>query len=129
MRLKITSQHKVAGNITVSNFFISISEFYLNTNTNTVQLRTDIFNEIEESEEGQVKIVHYPLQLLHTDPLYQCLNQDRTIIEWATDQEVIELSGTRYLLQATLLFEVILNKISEINNTSPNTITYETIGF
>jgi hypothetical protein len=130
MRLKITSQHKAEGNLSVSNFFVSISEFYINVNSGTVDLRTAVFTESEELDENSnVILKEYPLRLMQSDPLYSCLQQSRSILEWATDQTEIQLNGTRYNVQAALLFELIFGKINEVNSNEANKIVYTVIGF
>lgn len=122
MVIKITSTHKNESNLNVSDIHVTISEFYINRNANIVSLRTNIYTVDEQGNE-------YGLKLMNTDPLCGVLTQDRDVMEWATNQDVVSLSGSRYQIQAQLLFELIFNKIAEVNAQTPNAITYELIGF
>lgn len=125
MEIKITSQHLTDSGAPISNFFVSISEFYINVNSNTVTLRTNITNTFELNGET----ITTKVKLLESDPLYVCLNQERDITEWKEQNEEITLTNTRYNIQANLLFELIFYKINKINAETPNKITFELIGF
>jgi hypothetical protein len=122
MEIKITSSHKAQGNVNVSNFFVSIAEFYINVNANTISLRPNLFTK-DENE------VEYPLALLPSDVLAPCVIQDLKVSDYAQKTNSISASGTEYEVQAQLLFALIFEKIAAVNALYPDRITYELVGF
>jgi len=122
MKLKITSNHKAQGNVDVSNFFVSIAEFYINVDSNTISLRPNLFTK-------DVNEVEYPLELLPSDVLTPCVFQDLKVSDYAQKEATIQASGTEYEVQAQLLFALIFEKIAAVNAVTPGRITYQLIGF
>ncbi len=120
MRIKVTSTHKTTGNVPVSNFFVSIAEFYIGVNTGVISLRTNVFTENENGKE-------YPFPLLPTDVLAPCINQDLQVADYAQKTNTVSLQGTEYQVQAQLLFALIFGKIAEVNAENVGSITYEFI--
>ena len=120
MRIKVTSTHKTSGNVPVSNFCVSIAEFYIGVNTGVISLRTNVFTEDENGKE-------YPFSLLPTDVLAPCINQDLEVADYAQKTNEVTLEGTEYEVQAQLLFALIFGKIAEANAENAGSITYEFI--
>lgn len=126
MRIKVTSAHKTSGNVPVSNFCVSIAEFYIGVNTGIISLRTNIFT---EDVDGDNVITEYPFTLLPTDVLSSCINQDLKVVDYAQKINTLNLQGTEYQIQAQLLFSLIFDKMEEVNTVIPNSIIYELEGF
>ncbi len=119
MKLKITSTHKTESNVDVANFFVSIAEFYIGVNTNTISLRCNIF-----TEDAGIK---YPVDLLPTDVLVNCVSQDLKVSDYATKTDTLTATGAEYQIQAQLLFALIYEQIAAVNAVTPGRITYQII--
>lgn len=124
MRIKVTSTHKTTGNVPVSNFFVSIAEFYIGVNTGVISLRTNVFTEDVDADDVATE---YPFALLPTDVLAPCINQDLQVADYAQKTNTVSLQGTEYQVQAQLLFALIFGKIAEVNAENAGRITYEFI--
>lgn len=122
MKLKITSTHKTESNVDVANFFVNIAEFYIGVNTNTISLRCNIFTE-------DANAIKYPVDLLPTDVLVNCVSQDLKVSDYAVKTEALTVRGTEYQIQAQLLFYLIFQQIAAVNAATPGRITYELINF
>ncbi len=119
MKLKITSTHKTESNVDVANFFVSIAEFYIGVTANDISLRCNIF-----TEDAGIK---YPVDLLPTDVLVNCISQDLKVSDYATKTATLTATGTVYQIQAQLLFALIYEQIAAVNAVTPGRITYQII--
>lgn len=120
MKLKITSTHKTESNVDIANFFVSIAEFYIGVNTNDVSLRCNLFTE-------DANAIKYPVDLLPTDVLVNCISQDLKVSDYATKTATLTATGTEYQIQAQLLFALIYEQIAAVNAVTPGRITYQII--
>ena len=120
MHLKITSTHKNISGLDISNFRIGLNEFYTFPNNDILQLRGNVYR-VDENDEK------YPVELLPSDPLMQCVKIDGSVQEWAQDQEEVSLTGTRFNIAATLFFSLIIGKIDTINAETPGSISYQLV--
>ena len=117
MHLEITSTHKNSSGLDITNFRVGFNELYTFPNNNVLNVRGNVYR-VDEND------VRYPIELLSTDPLQGCVYQDSTVQEWAGDETIVTLTGTKYTIAATLFFGLIIGKITAVNAETPNTISY-----
>lgn len=140
MKIKITSTHKTDSNAPLSDFFVSVNEFYINVKSNIIQLRAKAFTYVdgeadpeEVIEEGgtpTIPQIEVLAKFMKNDPISTCITQELSIKEVESNLDTVTLSGTRYDVQAQLLYELVFDAIDKANEgLETPVITFELIDF